>query len=85
MKFSFKDANHLIRLAAIFAIGTLLFVVVRAQMVPDDFGRYGHYRAGAIDDERARTPVHAGQAACAGCHPDVVELRAKARDRKSVV
>ena len=79
MKFSFKDANHLIRLAAIFAIGTLLFVVVRAQMVPDDFGRYGHYRAGAIDDERARTPVHAGQAACAGCHPDVVELRAKAR------
>jgi predicted CXXCH cytochrome family protein len=79
MKFSFKDAEHLIRLAVIFAMGGLLFVVVRAQMVPDDFGKFGHYRAGAIDDERAGAPVHAGQAACAECHTDVVELRARAR------
>lgn len=81
MQFSFKDAEHLVRLAAIFAIGTLVFVVARAQMVPDDFGKYGHYRAGAIDDERARTPVHAGQAACAECHPDIVELRAASRHK----
>jgi hypothetical protein len=81
MRFSFKDAEHLVRLAAIFAIGALVFVVARAQMVPDDFGRYGHYRAGAIDDERARTPVHAGQAACAGCHPDIVETRAPTRHK----
>ena len=81
MQFSFKDAEHLVRLAAIFAIGALVFVVARAQMVPDDFGKYGHYRAGAIDDERARTPVHAGQAACAGCHPDIVETRAASRHK----
>ena len=81
MKFSFKDAEHLVRLAAIFAIGGLVFAVARAQMVPDDFGKLGHYRAGAIDDERARTPVHAGQAACTECHPDVVELRATARHK----
>jgi hypothetical protein len=79
MQFSFKDAEHLVRLAAIFVIGGLVFAVARAQMVPDDFGTLGHYRAGAIDDERARTPAHAGQAACAECHTDVVELRAKAR------
>jgi hypothetical protein len=81
MQFSFKDAEHLVRLAAIFAIGALVFVVARAQMVPDDFGKYGHYRAGAIDDERARTPMHAGQAACAECHTDIVELRAASRHK----
>ncbi len=79
MRFSFGDADHLVRLAAIFVAGALLFVAVRAQMVPDDFGRFGHYRAGAIDDARTRTPVHAGQAACTGCHGDVVELRAASR------
>jgi predicted CXXCH cytochrome family protein len=79
MKFTISDAGHLVRLAAIFGAGALLFVAVRAQMVPDDFGRFGHYRAGAIDDARALTPVHAGQATCAGCHADVVELRATSR------
>jgi hypothetical protein len=79
VKFSFRDAEHLFRLAAIFVAGTLLFVAVRAQMVPDDFGLLGHYRASAIDDARARTPVYAGQAACTGCHGEVVELRATSR------
>jgi len=79
MTFSFKDAEHLIRLAAIFLVAGLLFVVARAQMVPDDFGRFGHYRAGAIDDARKPAPVHAGQAACAECHADVVTVRAAAR------
>jgi hypothetical protein len=70
MKFSFRDAEHLLRLAAIFLIGALLFVVVRAQMVPDDFGKLGHYRPSAIDDARKVAPVYAGQAACAECHTD---------------
>lgn len=79
MKFSFSDAEHLIRLAAIFLVGAVLFVVVRAQMVPDDFGTLGHYRASAIDDARRQAPVHAGQAACADCHADVVTVRTAAR------
>lgn len=81
MKFSFKDANHLVRLAAIFVLGGVLFAVARAQMMPQDFGKYGHYRPGAIDDVRARQPVHAGQAACADCHSDVVTARAGSRHR----
>ena len=73
----FKDYEHLLRLAAVFAFGLLLFVVVRAQLVPDGFGRDGHYRPAAVDDVRARQIVHAGQAACAECHGDIVESRAK--------
>jgi hypothetical protein len=43
----FRDAEHLARLAGLFLAGAALFVVLRAALVPDDFGVYGHYRAGA--------------------------------------
>jgi uncharacterized CHY-type Zn-finger protein len=77
----FKDVEHLVRLAGLFLAGLLVFTVVRAEFVPADFGTLGHYRAGAIDDVRARPLEYAGQAACADCHADVVELRAQARHK----
>lgn len=77
----FKDVEHLVRLAALFVIGFVVFVVARSQLVPATFGQEGHYRASAVDDIRAKAPVHAGQAACAECHTDVVETRGKARHK----
>ena len=77
----FKDVAHLVRLAVLFAAGLLVFSVARAALVPADFGTLGHYRAGAIDDVRAKVPEYAGQQACADCHTDVVELRAQARHK----
>ena len=77
----FRDIEHVLRLAAVFAVGLLFFGVARAALVPDDFGRLGHYRANAVDEVRARPIVYAGQKACAECHTDVVELRAGARHR----
>lgn len=74
----FKDVEHLIRLAALFVAGLLLFVVARAALVPKDFGKYGHYRAGAIDDAAARPLSYAGRARCAECHDDVVISQAAA-------
>lgn len=77
----FKDIEHLLRLAALFAAGVLVFGVARAEFVPATFGTLGHYRAKAIDDVRVKPIAYAGQAACADCHADIVELRAKARHR----
>lgn len=75
----FKDVEHLLRLAALFAAGLIVFLIVRAALVPDDFGVFGHYRASALEDNRAKPIVYAGQAACAECHTDVVEVRAAAK------
>jgi hypothetical protein len=66
----FQDVEHLFRVAGLFAVGVVIFVVARAAFVPDDFGVYGHYRAGALDDARSRPIVFAGRAACAECHED---------------
>lgn len=81
MKPQFKDFEHLIRLAALLAAGIVLFLVVRAALVPDDFGVFGHYRASALETNAARTPAYAGQAACVECHSDVAETRAPAGHR----
>jgi hypothetical protein len=69
-----KEAAHLVRLAGVFLAGFLLFLVVRQQVVPAGFGKYGHFRAGALDDNRAHPIVFAGRSACAGCHEDQLKV-----------
>jgi uncharacterized CHY-type Zn-finger protein len=69
---AFKEAGHLFRLAAVFAIGGIAFLGVRAYLVPKSFGQYGHYR-GDVMSEIAAHPVNfAGHRACEDCHADVV-------------
>lgn len=67
----FKDREHLVRLAALFAVAFVAFMVVRTIFVPKDFGRQGHYRLGAVAAAAARAPRFAGRAACLDCHPDM--------------
>jgi len=69
----FKDVEHLLRLAGLFAAGVVLFVGARAALVPDGFGALGHFRAASLQENRDQEPVFAGRAACAECHTDVVE------------
>lgn len=78
---NFRDVEHLFRLAAIFLFAALLFVVAKAQMTPKDFGKFGHYRPGSVDEMAARPIVYAGQKACAECHTDVVAARDAARHK----
>ncbi len=66
-----KEAVHLIRLAALFAVGIILFLVVRQWIVPDGFGKYGHFRSGALADVRAQPISFAGRATCETCHDDI--------------
>lgn len=71
----FGHGEHLVRVAGLFGAGLVVFLLLRTALVPADFGLYGHYRAGALTDNRARPLVHAGRAACAACHAErVAEL-----------
>jgi hypothetical protein len=75
MSSRFGPYEHVVRMAGLFVIGIGAFLVLRALFVPDDFGVYGHYRAGALDDNRAAPLAYAGRAACESCHPDIIETR----------
>jgi transcription elongation factor Elf1 len=77
MRELFRDAEHLFRLALLFLALLVIFLVVRAALVPKGFGTYGHYRAGALVDVRARALTFAGRAACLDCH-DAVDAVKKA-------
>lgn len=52
-----------------------VFVPVRNLLIPDDFGRYGHYRASALEDAAALPIKYAGRQVCFDCHDDVVETK----------
>ena len=71
----FRDSRHLLRAAALFGAGILVFLVLRALLVPPGFGALGPYREGALADNRSRAAVFAGRAACEECHSDIVDAR----------
>ena len=73
----FKDIAHLIRLAGVFLLGLILFLVVRSVTIPKSFGRYGPFRGAALVELSSRPLAFAGHEACENCHPDVAELKAK--------
>ena len=70
----FRSYEHLLRLAALFAIGAVLFLGLRWLLVPSDYGRFGPYRAAALAANRERpiaeirkTNAHA-RIGCESCH-----------------
>jgi predicted CXXCH cytochrome family protein len=75
----FRHRGHLIRVAVLFLAGVVAFLALQALLVPKGFGEYGHYRAGALDDNRARPIVFAGKTACLDCHSDVGDVLDKGK------
>lgn len=75
MSRNFKDVQHLLHMAGLFVLGLAGFVVLRAILVPAGFGELGHFRSGALADNRQRPLAFAGRDACAECHDDVVRAR----------
>ena len=69
----FPNSRHLVRMVGLFGVGLVLFVAARAIWIPKGFGELGHYRTGALADNRSRPVVFAGKKACLDCHPDVLE------------
>lgn len=79
MRRLFGSGEHLMRVVLLFAAGLLVFLGLKAALVPKGFGVYGHYRAGALDDNRARPVAFAGRTACGDCHDDKPPVLAKGR------
>ena len=78
----FKDQEHLLRVVGLFLAALLVFFVLQVLMVPEGFGVYGHFRTGALDDNRARPVAFAGGETCAACHDEVVQVRQRGKHAK---
>lgn len=64
----FRDSGHLIRPALVLLGGVVVFLAIRAVVVPKDFGKFGHYRPGALETISARSIAYAGHEQCLQCH-----------------
>jgi hypothetical protein len=62
--------QQIIPLVILFAAALGGLLLIRHLLVPESFGKYGHYRANAIDDIRAIPASYAGYQLCADCHED---------------
>ena len=61
------------RLIPLFAIFITLFLVVRSFLVPESFGKLGHYRFNSIAENAQKPLIYAGIDACDECHSDRIE------------
>ena len=75
MRRLFHDWGHLIRPAVVLLAGLGLFLAIRGAVIPKGFGKYGHYRPGALDTIRQHPISYAGQDACVLCHDDEAKAR----------
>ncbi|MEO8502242.1 MAG: cytochrome c3 family protein [Vicinamibacteria bacterium] len=70
-----KIPQQVVVLSAIAIVVVVVFFGMRALFVPESFGKYGHYRADAVDAV-AKLPIHyAGAKTCAECHDDVEKVK----------
>jgi ribosomal protein S27AE len=65
--------QQITRLLIAFSLFIVALVTARHYLVPKTFGKLGHYRAAAIDDNVSRKIKYAGHEACAMCHEDIVK------------
>jgi len=72
----FSDWVHLVRPALVLIAGMGVFLIIRAAVVPKDFGKYGHYRPAALDLVRSHPVNYAGQETCVMCHDEQATARA---------
>lgn len=63
------------RVGILFALALAALVGARSALVPASFGKYGHYRAAAVDSIAARPVRFAGRQECEDCHDDVAQQR----------
>ena len=72
-----KIPQQVVVLSAIAVVVIVSFFGMRAYFVPESFGKYGHYRADAVDVV-AKLPIHyAGAKVCAECHDEEDRIKSQ--------
>ena len=73
--FQKKVPEQVTRLSVLLILLIVAFIFLRTTLVPPDFGKFGHYRASAIDEIVSQEMKYAGHEICYDCHDDIVEIK----------
>jgi len=69
-----SSTTHVIRIVLTLVCVAVCLAVLRPFLLPDEFGKFGHYRPGAVEDEAARVARHMNSESCFECHPLMKKL-----------
>lgn len=70
------------RLLIIFVLIMTVFFIARKIFVPESFGKYGHFRADAINEIMAQEVKYAGHRVCNDCHDEIDAAKKKSFHKK---
>ena len=63
-----EHRKHITRLLIIIAVLIPSFIVVRSLLIPQSFGKYGHYRGDNVQEQMNLPLVYQGADFCEDCH-----------------
>lgn len=76
-----KIPRQIISLALLFVAAIAALIAARILLIPKSFGKYGHYRAAAVDEIAARPINYAGYQVCGECHDDIYAVKENSNHR----
>lgn len=76
-----KVPVQIISIAIIFGVIIAAFFIGRFLLVPKSFGKYGHYRADAVDEIASQKIKYAGYQTCTNCHNSIYNSIAKSHHK----
>ncbi len=63
------------RLSVLVILVVALLIAARIFLIPSDFGKYGHFRASAVEEIISQNIQYAGNEICTECHDDVAATK----------
>ena len=69
-----KYNAHLIKVFLVLIVLGVGVIAAQALFIPSDFGKYGHYRTGAVEDEINRLVRNQTNESCLKCHPYIKKI-----------
>ena len=65
------------RLFLSFAVFVGIFLIIQNKLTPESFGKYGHYRANSMSDNKMRISYFKGEKKCIQCHQDIFDQKSE--------
>ena len=73
-EFRSSPRAHVIRIVLTLAGMMILGAILKPLFLPEEFGKHGHYRPGAVEDEANREARNMNSESCFECHPLIRKL-----------
>ena len=73
-EFKSSPTAHVVRIALTLAGMMIIGFSLRPLFLPDEFGKYGYYRPGAVEDEANRVVRNMNNESCFDCHPRIKKI-----------